>query len=93
MRKTKYVQSVRVRVTTKRAREDPPRDRRASFKEGVGRVLWLRQSAPKSASTSAHTQQNQQEPGTSRRTFGQKEGGMLQSQQKSSLLFSRLFSF
>ena len=85
--------SIVIGKTTKRAREDPPRDRRASFKEGVGRVLWLRQSAPKSASTSAHTQQNQQEPGTSRRTFGQKEGGMLQPQQKSSLLFSRLFSF
>ena len=64
-----------------KAREDPPCDRRASFKEGVGRVLWFRQSAP-NATTSA-----KQAPGTSRRTSGQKEGGMLQPQQKSSPLF------
>ena len=53
----------------------PEQTRRASFKEGVGRVLWFRQSAP-IATTSAR-----QGPGTSKRTSGQKEGGMLQPKQ------------
>ena len=70
-----------------KARVDPPYDRRASFKEGVGRVLWFRQTASIATTSAFATTPATQKPGTSKKTSGQKEGGMLQPQQSSSVLF------